>query len=307
MLDGYSIIKKEMLMNNLNLNYDTLRIRHLFSQELYNSYPDYEFYIEKQFYFIHLNQPYLATLYDSNTEENLISEGIVLNDDELLFASFLKLWGFTINLGEFIDKNIDKLDFDVKEAEDLFRNKSKLLKILPNYPKELLHSIEYNSVKDYLLAIRRYYNHPLTKNRAFLRSCFFLSKSDLLYVSNNLFFEDACLNIYFALDGLIHLLHEKYYPGQQFNFNNLKIVLKKLLNDNDQLFEYLGEARELRNNIVHPASRNFIFDDVFPISSAEDYLEFKDVALGFFAFLLSDNTSELIRFLDPMTYYSNKL
>jgi hypothetical protein len=282
--------------------FDYIRIRQLLSPKEYLDvceYPQNELLIENHYYLINNNTPYLITLFDSKDEETFYSEGVILNINELVFATILNLNCSVVVLGEQYDEKISNLDFKVENVSDLKNNKSKLQTLINVHPFP-----QYSSkIKEINLKYFEYYNHPITNDKIFLRVCFSLLKAGMLGIYRNLFFEESCLNLYIALEGLLHLLHEKFYPDEEFCMNNVKNILDNLLEDNDSIYNALKESYEFRNSIVHPEVAAYDFDSVFPIYSSEEFAENWQYAWALLKYILVDDIKILRYEINPIKYF----
>lgn len=283
-------------------NFDYIRIRQLLSSREYFEfceYPDNEFIIENHYYLVNDKMPFLITLFESENDETFYSEGINLNINELLFATILNLNCNVVDLGNYDDVKISNLDFICKSINDLKLSKDKLQNIInsQNWSK---YSYNFKKID---LKYFQYYNHPITNDKIFLRVCFSLLKAGMFYIRNNLFFEESCLNIYIALEGLLHLLHNKFYPDEEFNIINIKKILENLLGDNDSIYDALRESYEFRNSIVHPEVAAEYFESVFPIYTSEEFAENSQYARALLLYLLTEDLKKLRYRLDPIRYH----
>ncbi len=255
----------------------------------YCRYPKNSIIQEKCFYLVYKGTPFLFSLLDSEQDETYLSEGIVLNFKELFFSFFLSFDVRPIYLADYCDIDLAREELRMQSGADLL-HEEKNLKILIEKSDLLLEGCDLIDINASHL---KYMNHPLTQDIVFTRVAFALLKAEMLALTSNLFYEDACFNIYVALEGLVQLLHNKYYPNQEFKFENIRLLFRDLLDDNDCFFNWLKEeVREDRHIIVHPQVAKDI-EITFPTSSGEDYAENHQYAFALTEFLLDEDVDKL--------------
>jgi len=273
-------------------SFDTIRVRVFTIPKPpwdFCSYPMQTIAKGQCLYIVHENVPLLLTLFASQEEETFASEGVVLSTHELFFSFFLMLGNGPIYLGDYSDVNLKKIGINMENINELLQDRTKFSNIL----KEIQLTLQPCKLVESNMPYMGHMNHPLTKSVIFTRITFALLKANMLCLTSNLLYEEACLNIFIALEGLIHLLHRRYYPEKIFCFTDIKELFQKLLDDGDCFFEWLKEeVREDRHCIVHPQVADD-FEIYFPVSSGEDFAENRQYAFALVKFLLDEDVNKL--------------
>lgn len=295
-------VEKIGLLEGVGMNHSHLRIRQLTSSELYpdcHFYPATDISIEHQVYMVLRDAPYLLTFIDSEADATFHSEGVILNRHELVFATLMLMSGCIIFFGKHYDVKVSDLGFQYKEISDIINNKVAIESLLRSSPLAVDRHVMRTNTKD-VKGYLKYYDHNIFDDVIFQRACFAILKSKMLSMNNHIFFEESCVNIFIALDGLLRLLHRKHFPGQKFVFQSLKQFFSSLLGDNGCFFDYLkDEVYQKRCDMLHPERLENCYDFGIPWWSSEEVAENGQCAWAIMKYLLTDNINDLKYGIDP--------
>ena len=90
------------------------------------------------------------------------------------------------------------------------------------------------------------------KNHLLLRTSNYLIKSSMLW-KNRTFGEEAIANVFFALEGCLHLIQKKFGDNHtKLNRKLLKKIFKEKFPHGENLFNFIEEGYYKRISLVHP-------------------------------------------------------
>jgi hypothetical protein len=92
-----------------------------------------------------------------------------------------------------------------------------------------------------------------------LRTAFLLLKAASLWPhGGHIFGEEATADLFFALEGCLHLIHRRISPGRPFVFKPVLAHIEALFPERPGYPEMIEEAYEKRIQIVHAEPREAI-------------------------------------------------
>lgn len=124
------------------------------------------------------------------------------------------------------------------------------------------------------------------RNHLLMRTGFYLIKSVMLWVNWN-FSEEAIANVFFSLEGCLHLIQEKHGVHQAgLDLNNLRDIFIGNFENGEGLFESIQEAYEKRIAIVH--AKPFGTPEWSPFLMADDFYEYFDLVKVLINYVITD-------------------
>ncbi len=101
------------------------------------------------------------------------------------------------------------------------------------------------------------------------------------------FGEEAIANVFFSLEGCVHLIQEKQGVHQAgLDLKKIRDVFVDNFENGDDLFEFIQEAYEKRIAIVH--AKPFGTPEWTPFLMADDFYDYFDVAKALINYVLTD-------------------
>ena len=114
-------------------------------------------------------------------------------------------------------------------------------------------------------------------DEAFLRTAFLTMKGRMLW-QHRIFGEDAITNVFFALEGTLHLIQKAYGKDiRRLDFTFLKKVFKDNIERGEELLDFIKEAYDKRTEIVHPVRDNG--SNWCPFLIADDFYEYYEIVI----------------------------
>ncbi len=268
-------------------------------------YPDCELERGDSKYTIFNSIPVLITIDDKGTEDSEVA--IPINRSELRVATCAMVTqspgcNFVFNNGYngcnllYISKsNLEKVprDLQLYFLHQLLQYEN-LLKyhLEPVKDEVMLHEeISINPKKYAFLPFESYieiYNKLFDSfdinDELLLKTSYYFLKASMLGPYYD-FWEEAIANVFFCLEGCLHLIQKKYgVKGARLNLEKLEIIFKKYLPRGEDLFDYIKEAYDKRNEMVHAETD---WGAEWPVHLyGEDYLEYFAVCIELLNFIL---------------------
>ena len=118
------------------------------------------------------------------------------------------------------------------------------------------------------------------------RTAFLFIKAASLWSDNSQFYgEDACANLYFALEGCLRHISVKHLSQQSYVYKSTKEYIVKNLSTLENIIDNLDYSHELRTQIVHPDAMAKL--GWFPELFADDFYEYFGLANELFYFAVT--------------------
>jgi len=128
------------------------------------------------------------------------------------------------------------------------------------------------------------------RNHLLMRTSFYLIKSIMLWDNRN-FQEEAIANVFFCLEGCLHLIQEKHGVHQtELYLDKLSEIFANNFRNGEFLFDFIKEAYENRITIVH--AKPFGCSEWSPFLMADDFYEYFQIARELLNFILIDRVIE---------------
>ncbi len=128
------------------------------------------------------------------------------------------------------------------------------------------------------------------RDHLLMRTANFLIKSSMLW-GNRTFGEEAVTNIFFAIEGCLHLLQKKHGDSStKLNRKLLKKVFKENISHGENLYDFIEEGYYKRISLVH-AEPDW-GAEWSPFIMADDFYEYRNICIELLNFILIDRKSE---------------
>jgi|GEM_PF-1134602 len=115
-------------------------------------------------------------------------------------------------------------------------------------------------------------------NQLLLKTSYYFLKASMLRF-NLTFQEEATANVFFCLEGCLHLLQKKYgVKGTRLNLKKLHSIFKKYLPNGEGLFDFIEYGYYKRNELVHAETDDWGAEWPVPLM-ADDLYEYFDVCV----------------------------
>jgi len=125
-----------------------------------------------------------------------------------------------------------------------------------------------------------------------LKTSYYFLKASMLRF-NLTFQEESTANVFFCLEGCMHLLQKKYgVKDTHLNLKKLQSIFRKQMPRGEDLFEYIQEAYGKRNELVHAKLDDWGAEWPVPLE-AEDLYEYFDVCVQLLNFVLIERKTEV--------------
>ena len=150
---------------------------------------------------------------------------------------------------------------------------------------------DFGNFRNHLPYFERLFDRFDLTNQLLMRTAFYLVKSIMLW-NNRVFAEEAIANVFFSLEGSLHLIQKKHgSPEPKLNLRELKQIFSEQLPRRENLFEFIEEAYDKRISIVHPepvwgAEWN-------PFLMAEDFYDYFNICRELLNYFLIDRIIEI--------------
>lgn len=123
-----------------------------------------------------------------------------------------------------------------------------------------------------------------------LRTCNYFVKS-IMHWENTINAEEAIANVFFTLEGCLHLIQKKFGDySTKLNFKLLKTVFKQEIEQGEDLLDFIKEGYSTRITLVHPEP---VWGAKWrPFISSEDFYEYFQISRSLLIFILIDKYTE---------------
>jgi hypothetical protein len=150
---------------------------------------------------------------------------------------------------------------------------------------------DFGNFKSHLPYFESLFDHFDLKNQLLMRTAFYLVKSIMLW-NNRVFAEEAIANVFFCLEGCLHLIQKKHdFLEPKLNLRKLKQIFSDKLTRGENLFEFIEEAYEKRIAIVHPEP---VWGSEWnPSLMAEDFYDYFKISRELLNYVLIDRILEI--------------
>ncbi|MGC8757811.1 MAG: hypothetical protein ACP5QX_05120 [Caldisericaceae bacterium] len=136
--------------------------------------------------------------------------------------------------------------------EDIYRLDNFFLTV--EQPDIVPDTTEYtfSSFNKYIDIFYKLFDNFNIRSNLLLKTSYYFIKALMLIYSNLAFAEEATADVFFCLEGCMHLMQKKYgIKGARLNLSKLQAIFKENLPRGEELFEYMQEVYERRNELVH--------------------------------------------------------
>jgi hypothetical protein len=122
------------------------------------------------------------------------------------------------------------------------------------------------------------------RNHLLLRTSNYLIKASMLW-ENRTFGEEAIVNVFFALEGCLHLLQKKFGDNStKLNRKLLKKIFKEHIPYGENLYNFIEDGYYTRISLVH-AEPDW-GAEWSPFIAAEDFFEYRNICRELLNFIL---------------------
>ncbi len=131
----------------------------------------------------------------------------------------------------------------------------------------------------------KFYSQFSSDDDLSLRTGFNLLKSAMLWNNGNrIYFDDACINLFFGLEGCLRLISRNQVGSSSFEFKPTMEHIRRLFVERPGYPDMLVDAYEKRTAIVHPASS--VDPSWIPFLQADDFYEGFGMAIDLFYYAI---------------------
>lgn len=288
-IDEYRVIIMSEVRKLRKMEQRYIRIRQFQSKNGY--YYGFPFMTEDSYYCFWDDRPLLLTRTSKEIleEQTWGSEIASLIRPEVRMLSSLM---FSVSTGLSLF-NLSENVYDVPErlvlgetgswSQDALERAKKLAFIMSR-----LNEQEGWDIRDATHFKFRLHDLPVTKAKIFydkfdindnlaLRTSFLLIKAVTLWNQGRIFGEDACANLFFALEGCLRIIHRRAFESKSFETNAALRHITATFKHAPGYEGFLKEIYAKRTHIVHPEPR---FDaNWIPTLTADDFYEGFEMAI----------------------------
>lgn len=258
-----------------------IRIRRFNNNGVYCGIP----YIENEAGFFFWNdEPILITKFNKNQEFEQ-PYGFPLRQEVRIMSSI----AFSLTCGAYsFNLSYDTYDIPINmlNGEWNFRVDSRVNAVIYLLDRiennKLNRYIKYDNLRKYNFSTRGYclennkkfYSSFDDKDELVLRTCFMLIKAKMLFDSDRLYFEDACINLFIAIEGTLRLIYKRISNQKNFELQPTIEHINNVFPNGEYWEELLRDIYNKRIQIVHPAASKWM-----PELDDDDFYDNYDIAV----------------------------
>ncbi len=134
-----------------------------------------------------------------------------------------------------------------------------------------------------------------TADNVLLKTSDYFLKAHMLWTNSN-FGEEAITNIFFCLEGCLHLIQKRKCKIEhpQLDLEKVKKIFRKEIPNGENIFDFIKEGYYKRIELVHPEPAEPDWEAEWPVDlEADDFYEYSDICNLLLNFILINRVFKL--------------